>query len=303
MRTRNNIQYHGILTSDWHAREDTPVGRTDDYLAAFLRKVDFISDLQKQYQCLVFHAGDLFDNWKPSPNLLRLMIEHIPDKFYTVYGQHDVPQHSLDLVHKCGINCLVSAGKVNVLEGSHWGMVPGVNQISIEVPQVDKRILVWHRYTYQGTKAIFSKIQDNAHAILSKYPFDLILTGDNHKAFVEHYIDKDERVRVLVNPGSIMRMDADQIDFKPRVYLWNAELNTVTPVYLPIEEGVISRTHLIKKAERESRLDAFINQLDTEFEGVADFEKNLETFRLTNNPRQSVMNIIYKSMMDKKEQI
>jgi N-acetylmuramoyl-L-alanine amidase len=42
--------------------------------------------LQEKHQCPVFHAGDLFDYWKPSPWLISKAIEHLPDKFYTIYN-------------------------------------------------------------------------------------------------------------------------------------------------------------------------------------------------------------------------
>ena len=111
-----NKKADAILTSDWHLREDTPICRTDNYWEVQWKKVDYISKLQKQYNCLVLHAGDLFDHWKPSPRLLREIILHIPDTFFTVYGQHDLPQHSLELTNKCGINVLQAANKLRVFE-------------------------------------------------------------------------------------------------------------------------------------------------------------------------------------------
>ena len=62
-----------------------------------------------------------------------------------------------------------------------------------------------------------------------------------------------------MNPGSIYRMEASQENHKPRVYLWYAETNTVEPVYIPIESGVISREHLETKEERDIRINAFIS--------------------------------------------
>ena len=101
-----------ILASDFHLREDHPVCRTDDFWQAQWKKVDFVSELQEKYDCPVLHAGDLFDFWKPSPYLLTETIKHLPNKFFTVYGQHDLPQHNLKLAYKCGINTLAEAGKL-----------------------------------------------------------------------------------------------------------------------------------------------------------------------------------------------
>ncbi|KKL99820.1 hypothetical protein LCGC14_1810530, partial [marine sediment metagenome] len=82
-----------ILTSDWHLREDTPICRTDDFWSAQWNKVDQVMALQSKYDCPILHAGDLFHHWKPSPYLLSETIDHLQgSRFYTVYGQHDLPQ-------------------------------------------------------------------------------------------------------------------------------------------------------------------------------------------------------------------
>ena len=64
------------------------------------------SDLQQKYDCPVYHAGDLFDYWKPSPALLAKTMEHLPKDFYTAYGNHDLPQHNIELAYKKIVNNL-----------------------------------------------------------------------------------------------------------------------------------------------------------------------------------------------------
>ena len=76
-----------ILCSDIHLREDTPVCRTDNYWERQWIKMDYISDLQKQYGCPVVCGGDLFDKSRPSLNLVRETMIHLPNKFNTIYGQ------------------------------------------------------------------------------------------------------------------------------------------------------------------------------------------------------------------------
>ena len=117
------------------------------------------------------------------------------------------------------------------------------------------------------------------------------MTGDNHKSFVQEYED-----RLLVNPGSLMRMDADQIEHKPRVYLWYSETNTVEVVYIPIKDNVISRKHLDVVEQRNKRIDAYVSRLNNKWEVTMSFEKNLEVFEKENNVDKSVMDIIYRSL-------
>jgi len=290
-RTKQNKNPSAILAADFHLREDQPICRTDNHETAQWIKVDFIKALQKKHGCPVFHSGDLFNHWKPSPYLLSKTIEHLPDQFWSILGNHDLPQHNLKLVYKCGVYTLLKAGKLNLLNSTHWGELPIKGEYSWRVYK-DRKILVWHVMTYQAKTPWPGCVDPMAGKLLRKYPeYDLILTGHNHKSFVEQY-----EGRLLVNPGSLTRLNADQINHKPRVYLWYAETNTVEPVYLPIKDNVISREHIEKKEERNERIEAFISQLDNEWEADVSFEENLERFFKTNNIQQSVTDIVMKSI-------
>ena len=286
-----------ILTGDWHLIETQPTCRTDNFVEAQWKKVDFVKDLQKKYKCPVFHSGDLFEYWKPSPNLLSETIKHLPNDFYTVYGNHDLPQHNLELSYKSGVYTLATGGHLRILPTCHWGEEPNKNSWTWEFPRSDggsdtKNILVYHIMTYQGKKPWPGCIDPMAAKLLRKYPqYDLILTGHNHQSFTEEF-----EGRLLVNPGSLTRHKVDQIDHRPCVYLWYAKTNTVEPVYLPIEQGVISREHIEHTQERNDRIDAFISRLDDDWEAAVSFEENLQRFESTNKVRKSVMEIVYKAI-------
>jgi len=112
-----------ILTADWHLREDTPTCRTDDFWEAQWNKVDQICQLQVKYNdCPILHAGDLFDHWKPSPFLLSTALLYLPEigrEFWTIYGNHDLPNHSIELAKKTGMMTLVNALAIEILPGCH----------------------------------------------------------------------------------------------------------------------------------------------------------------------------------------
>jgi len=286
-----------ILTADWHLMETNPVCRKDNLTETQWDKLDFISELQRKHNCPVFHSGDLFDFWKPSPYLLAKTIEHLPNRFCTVYGNHDLPQHNIELANKSGIYVLEKAGFLQVFQTCHWLETPYKPSWQGKVSEtVERNVLVWHIMTYQGEIPFPGCEAPKGAKLLRQYPqFDLILTGDNHKPFVEEY-----EGRLLVNPGSIFRTTAIQQKHKPRVYLWYAETNTVTPIYLPIQEDVISREHLEIKEERDSRIDAFISTINEDWEAEMSFEENIERFKDSNKIKPSVMDIVYKAIEHEK---
>ncbi|MCK5016195.1 MAG: metallophosphoesterase family protein [Candidatus Peribacteraceae bacterium] len=292
-RTDKKIRPDALLTSDWHLRHDTPICRTDEeFQRSQWTKVDFIKDLQSKYQCPVLHAGDLFNHWKPSPWLLSKTMQHLPEWFCTIFGNHDLPQHNIQEKDKCGIFALETARVLTLLPGIHWGY-NGAQLRSFDSFNIKgRRILIWHVMTYQGKTPWPGCTDPKAGGILRKYPeYDLILTGHNHKAFTETH-----EGRLLVNPGSLTRQDADQIDFLPRIYLYYADTNTIRAVRLPIKKDAVSRAHIERSSERSERIDAFISKLSGEFQAGLNFEENLERFFQKNKVKKKEKEIIYKAL-------
>ena len=107
-----------IITADIHLRETSPQCRTDDYWKAQEDKIKFLKELQhKHHDCPILDGGDLFDQWKPSPRLLAWAIETLPKNIITTPGNHDMPQHNIELLHKSGLAVLEAADIINVLAG------------------------------------------------------------------------------------------------------------------------------------------------------------------------------------------
>jgi len=257
----------------------------------------FIRSLQNKYGCPVINSGDSFDHWKPSPLMLSWAMEYLPNKFQTIYGNHDLPQHNLEFATKSGLNTLEVAKKLTILTHTHWGRP--LAQESLFVPiEFDTtmphrlKIAVWHVMTWRG-KVPWPGCEDlSAIQILAKYPdYGLIVTGHNHKTFIEEY-----KGRLLVNPGSLTRQDADQVDHKPCVFLWYAKANEVEQVFIPIEQGVISREHIEHKKEHDTRIEAFVERLNTSQLKGFDFKNNLELFERENKVRKSVMEIVWRAI-------
>ena len=292
-RTKTNkekAKVLAILTGDWHLRESQPVCRTDDFWETQWKKVKFISDLQVFHDCPVICSGDLFHHWKPSPFLLSETMLRLPKQFSVIFGNHDLPQHNLDLGEKSGVWTLKAAGKLDILDGCHWGETPDPEKHSLYFPGIDKRMLVWHVMVWMKELPYPGCKDPDAYRLLRKHPeFDVIVTGHNHKPFVAQMDG-----RYLINPGSITRQEADQ-NHRPAVVLFREDM-TFDPVFLPAPDSVITREHLEDKKQRDERLEAFISKLDGEWETTISFRDNLERFFGSNDIHPEVKKIIYTGL-------
>ena len=279
-----------IITSDWHLRDTTPICRVDDFETTQWKKVDFISRLQRRLKCPVIHAGDLFEKWKPSPYLLAKTIEHLPKDFYTIYGNHDLPQHNIELKNRCGVYVLEKANVLTVIDGRHWNVDYNENQwFEIE----GRKIHAAHMMTYQGKTPYPGCTDTPASGLLRKYKdFDLIITGHNHMQFVEKH-----NGRLLLNPGSLTRQGSNERGWKPCVWVWRAKDNSLEQVFLPVElDAVQVPERIAEKEQREERIDAFISRLNTEWGEEMDFEANIRKAIAVNDVPKSIQDIIYKAV-------
>lgn len=275
-----------ILTGDWHLREDQPRCRTDNFWGAQWKKVKFIKELQDEYankytNCPIFHSGDLFHHWKPSPRLLSWCIDNLPF-MYCIPGNHDLPNHNLGMLQKSGLWTLEKAGKIAILQTElgvekRWDVLGEKYDRTVAI--IHK--LINHPQSNTTAKGLMKKLKD----------YDLILTGDNH----QHFIEKNKN-QLLVNPGSLTRQTADQTEHFPCVVLWDAKNNEYEHVYLPIENNVITREHLVTAKERDVRMEAFVDSLDGDYEVELSFEKNLKAYFENNRTRKSVREMVQESV-------
>lgn len=293
-----------ILTADLHLRRTTSIARIDDYQSAQEKKLRFILQQAQDSGGLLLVAGDFFHVAKPGEGLLRWVIDIF--KEYTVYticapGQHDLPGHSLQQLPESGLAVIESAVDLAVLTKDYgpmtfddwaiWGCSYGEEPDKSMVDTTRKNLLLWHRMVIQE-KLWPGQIADKSPAILRKYnQFDLIVTGDNHQSFFDM---NGKEKRFLVNPGSMMRMTAAQVNHRPTIYKW--ENNILTPIPIPIESDVLDLSELAQEKEKDERISAFVERLSTQWEAGLSFEKNMEKFFQENKTDSEVRELIWRCM-------
>ncbi len=289
-----------IITGDIHLREDIPVCRVDDFISEQTRKIKWLDSLQKKYDCPILDAGDLFSKSKPSHFLTQWAIRNLPYNFHTIPGNHDLPSHNISLLNKSALGVLIAAGAATVSKKPFtlhdktivypfpWG-----KELSpVSEKNTIRQIALCHVMTYTGERPWPNCRDPHAKQLLRKMKgYNLVITGHNHKSFVV-----ESRDRILVNPGSLMRTNVDQINFKPRVYLWYAQENQVTPVYVPIKKEVISREHIDTKKNKDERINAFVEKLVDDLDISSSFTKNMEEYFATHKTDLLVQQIVWKAL-------
>lgn len=276
-----------LLCADSHIRSDVPLCRIDDYLGNQINKLSFIAMTARKYKIPILHAGDLFH--KSTTN--RFWEVQIINSFrylqlYIIPGNHDLIGHNLETFHYSSIGVINAAfEKMNDVLISVDGF-----KYSGKLNLCGKRIAIIHEYIHApknknhkiegySTDQIFDKLSD----------YDLILTGDNHITFT-----KQRKNQLLVNPGSMMRMNADQVDHKPCVFLWYAEDNRVEQVFLPIDKNAVDVAHIDIEKEKSDRTNAFVERMNNDYELSLSFQNNMKQHLKVNKTRPAVENIIWE---------
>ena len=289
-------QVDAILTADIHLTETTPISRTDNYVEAQDRKLAFLKQLETQYDCPVIDAGDIFDYWKASPWLIARAYKNLPSEIYTIPGNHDLPEHSMQQYEKSALHVLEVALAIRRLSKTPYDRrdftIAGF-AYGEKLEDVNADIVVIHDLVYEGNPPWPNAVGYQPKDLFKIFTKPrLILTGHYHMALVA----KSKDGRLVVNPGSMMRMTIVQKDYKPRCYLYNFDDNEVEPVYFPIEEDVFDDRHIVEPKEKEERLSAFIEKLNMEWDLRLSFRANLETFFKKNKVNKKVEELIWQSL-------
>lgn len=295
-----------VICSDLHLRSDVPRCRDEsEFHQAMLDKLVQIKNVVNKNKCPLVVAGDI--GHKPVKTwtvwLLQKVISVFSEFEYPIYaipGQHDLPNHSMENIDESGFGILIASGVINLLEfetldcGSRLGYVFGfpfgkeIKDYSnnVDLQKGARKIAVVHKMVLENKPLWPGQEDPKASVLLKKYNYDLIISGDNHHSFMVEYKGK-----LLINSGSMMRQNSSQIDFKPRIYLWNGEQNKVKEHYLKIDENAVSTEFVDKEKEKENRMEALVQSLsdDTkEYETGLDFEENSRTHIKVNKIEKSV---------------
>jgi len=228
-----------ILCADLHLAAKPPVCRLGegDWFAAMARPLREISDLSNEYDAPVLCAGDVFDRWNCSPELINFALENLPDDMYSIPGQHDLPFHRLDSMNQSAYGTMVISNTIVDLGSNDHTVddVPGAllnGNIHVfgfpwgselkPCPCPEEKffkIALVHKFVWSKKETGYYGVSDTEHVsnYLKKLKgYDVVVFGDNHKGFK---VTSTKTGQIILNCGTMMRRTIAEVDYRPRVRL------------------------------------------------------------------------------------
>lgn len=306
MRTENTKDpVIAILCSDFHLSSKPPIARAEepDWFEAMARPLNEINQLKKKHDATVLFAGDLFDRWNTNAEVINFALRTLPEMF-AIPGQHDLPFHNYDLIHKSAYWTMVQADKIQnidpgtivnwlgdklVVYGYSWG-VPIDSPTNISDDEI--KVALSHSYiwvegkTYPGAPKearMSSKRKDLAG-------YDVAVFGDNHKGFLTHC-----GATTVFNCGGLMRRKSDEIEYTPQVGLLH-QSGKVTIHELDTSQDIITKTTEKEPTDEDMELQEFLEQLTGLENSCLDFREAVEQALDQKKLSKAVTRIVLEAM-------
>jgi len=291
---------------DLHLRASKPVHRIDKYYERQFEKLCFaFNEFKKNAVDFVLQPGDFFHDYGRDPYNIAydavafLILHKIP--VYLVFGQHDIKFHNTELtdipIQILNKTSLITQLSDVAIEPSRNVLVYGMNwndkmPTNIDTSRKKFKILVMHKMVINRKKLWPEQTDYITARDLAHSKFDLIVSGDNHKAFI--YNNK------VINCGSLMRMTTAQCKHKPMFAIYDTESQKLKKYEYPIESHDLVLKQNVKKQEElleaESH-EVFATSLDgKEFEGQLDYRANVHKVIKQRRCRQRTIEIIEEAL-------
>lgn len=290
----------GLLTTDWHSTDSVPENRMDDYTTALINKINFIYNLSIEKKVDdILHAGDLCDNALLGYGFYSILFNLIRIKTATIYGQHDLKYRNkgntpLDALNQTHPLIHILTKEPLLVDNCHiYGASYGE-----KVPEIINKnmfnILVIHKMLLHTQEQSWQEGYDLGQMFLRNHNFDLIVSGDNHQSFY-----CKEKNRYLFNCGSLMRSRIDQIEHKPRVYIFDTKKRTFEEIFIPITpwKKVFDLEKKKKKEEMDEQIKTFVSNLAKHKDVGLSFVDNLHGYLKRNKVDSAIQNIIERNMI------
>ena len=205
-----------ILCSDLHLRETAPSARAEkDWYEVMENHLNALGKASSRWGVPIVCAGDVFDRWNPSSELVRFAIQKLPP-LNAIPGQHDLRYHDYESRLRGVYGCLVAAGTILDLPAGEWFGWHGLQIWAMPwgrwEPPTSRHhfdgigLGVLHKYAWSNQFNCHAKAEESSR-FERLYPnLDAMIIGDNHIPWM---------LPNVMNHGGFIPQNADQKSLVP----------------------------------------------------------------------------------------
>jgi len=313
---RSKPKVLAILLADVHLSLKPPIWRSAEpnWLEAQARPLNEVKSLQKKYDCPVICAGDIFDKWNSSPELINFALANLPDSMYTIPGQHDLPNHQYSDIQRSAYWTLVEAGKIISLPQNSFLTLPNITLWGFPFGNELEGCLGLEGHLSNGNELCIAIVHGYVWIDGCSYSnapedkkfgkrisgikdnkwlgYDVVVYGDNHKGFLTQVATTQ-----IFNCGTLMRRKSDEIDYIPQVGLL-LDTGLVIPHFLDIsKDKYIAEAK--ERVEPSLEMGDFFDELEKLGKTALDFKEAMEEFFRGGGMSAEANQIILDAMMNK----
>lgn len=286
-----------------------PVSRAEtDWLTVQQEALAAIARLGKKYQCPIFWPGDLFDKWNSPPELINWAMRNIPRRSYAVAGNHDLPLHRYDDIHKSAYWTLVQTGVLTHLTAhptmiqldagrpnlvvygfSHGQKADNTRPVSRGPDKIN--LAVVHDYCWADGHAHPGAPEDKHWvAQMDKFKnngFHAVVFGDNHSTFFR---------QAVANPGTVIARTTAEREQAPCVGLLKRDGRIV------IQPLRLSAAWNVQEKPEEAEVDttAFMRELSELGDAAVNFAVAIRRVLDKKKVSQTVRELVLSYLEDNK---
>lgn len=295
-----------VLIGDPHIDINPPIARSveKDWPQKQREYFEEIEEVAKARKIPVICSGDIFNKWNTSPESINLAMEILPERFFSIAGNHDLPNHRIEDIDRSAYWSLCYRGIYlkHIWNSSYYDLnnlfISGCSYgqeikpiLPYKHPDIIKLAVV-HRYCWVEGSSFDGAPEENHVSKLAEEvkSYDVCLVGDNHKAFIW----KDEGLTIY-NPGSFMRRNIDQKTHIPQYgILYSTGEVEVHPLKSAMNDKFLDTKEFTSDEIVTGSLvfSTFISELGDLRETTIDFAEVCKHWMMKRNIRDRVQHIV-----------
>jgi len=274
-----------VLCSDLHLRETAPSARAEkDWYEVMENHLNALDKVAIRWRVPIICAGDVFDRWNPSSELVRFAIQKLPAEMLAIPGQHDLRYHDYASRLRGAYGCLVAAKVIFDLPAGQWDGDEGLQVWAMpwgrwEPPtEADNhpfdgiKLGVLHKYAWSNQFNCHAKAEESSR-FERLYPnLDALIIGDNHIPWM---------LPNVMNHGGFIPQNADQKSLVPHYGLLMSDgtierrpYDVPEPVWLEswqpqVEDAKVASEVIQELRDLQLSGDSFLENLERSVDGVS----------------------------------